>query len=91
MRKFKLIKWVDPGRYMSNNNKFQYIPNWKYISLKIENIYNWKYIHIYIYSGPVGGSVVVVGGFVICYTDMGLQFSNSPFSPSLKSGVTLVT
>ena len=27
MKKIKLIKWVDAGRYMSNNNKYQYIPN----------------------------------------------------------------
>ena len=27
-RKFKLIKCVVAGRYMSNNNKYQYIPNW---------------------------------------------------------------
>ena len=27
MKKFKLIKRVDAGRYMSNNNKHQYIPN----------------------------------------------------------------
>ena len=28
MKKSELIKWVDAGRYMSNNNKHQYIPNW---------------------------------------------------------------
>ena len=27
MKKIKLIKRVDAGRYMSNNNKHQYIPN----------------------------------------------------------------
>ena len=27
MKKFKLIKWVGAGRYMSNSNKYQYIPN----------------------------------------------------------------
>ena len=27
MKKFKLIKWVDAGRYISNNNNYQYIPN----------------------------------------------------------------
>ena len=27
MKKFKLIKWVRAGTYMSNSNKYQYIPN----------------------------------------------------------------
>ena len=27
MNKFKSIKWVGAGRYMSNSNKYQYIPN----------------------------------------------------------------
>ena len=36
MKKFKLIKWVDAGRYMSNNNKHQYIPNWTCIFMQGE-------------------------------------------------------
>ena len=27
MKKLKLIKWVGAGRYMSNSNKYQHIPN----------------------------------------------------------------
>ena len=27
MKKVKLIKWVGAGTYMSNSNKYQYIPN----------------------------------------------------------------
>ena len=27
MKKIKLIKWVGARRYMSNSNKYQYIPN----------------------------------------------------------------
>ena len=26
MKKFELIKWVGAGRYMSNRNKYQYLP-----------------------------------------------------------------
>ena len=43
MKKIKSIKWVDAGRYMSNNNKFQYIPS---ISPLGET---YVYIYIYIY------------------------------------------
>ena len=53
MKKFKLIKWVDARRYMSNSNKYQYIPNLTCISLlparRINSIYIYIYIHIYIY------------------------------------------
>ena len=27
MKKLKLVKWVGAGRYMSNSNKYQHIPN----------------------------------------------------------------
>ena len=27
IKKIKLIKWVGAGRYMSDSNKYQYIPN----------------------------------------------------------------
>ena len=60
--KKNLIKWVGAGRYMSNSNKYQYIPNWTCISLLGEtykNIYidtchiyihTYTYIHIQIYT-----------------------------------------
>ena len=44
IKKFKLIKWVGTGRYMSNSNKYQYIPNWTCVSLLGET---HKYIYIY--------------------------------------------
>ena len=44
MKKFKLIKWVAAGRYMSSSNKYQYIPNWTCISLLGKT---YKYIYIY--------------------------------------------
>ena len=43
MKKFKLIKWVGAGRYMSDSNKYQYIPNWTCISL-LGVTYKYKYI-----------------------------------------------
>ena len=44
MKKLKLIKWVGAGRYMSNSNKYQHIPNWTCISLLGET---YKYTYIY--------------------------------------------
>ena len=56
MKKIKLIKWVDAGRYMSNNNKYQYIPNWicfsllgeTYISISISISIYLSYLSIYL-------------------------------------------
>ena len=53
MKNFKLIKWVDVGRYMSNNNMYQYIINWTCISLlgqMYKYIYTYIYIYIYIFT-----------------------------------------
>ena len=48
MKNFKLIKWVDVGRYMSYNNMYQYIINWTCISL-LGQMYKYIYTYIYIY------------------------------------------